>query len=252
MRAWVADNYPGTKLAIGEYNWGGLEHINGALAQADVLGIFGREGVDLATLWQPPQLNQPGAFAFRIYRNYNNAGGQFGDTSVAATSSDQDRLSIYAAQRVSDDALTLVIINKSTGPLSAQLTLANFSASALAQLYRYSDADLAAIIHAPDLAVTSGKITTTYPANSISLLVIPKSELGTDPDPTATHTMTPTPTSISPAAGTSTSTPTASPTPRYTPDPESSSYMRLPMLLPGICNRCAPMKKPMSSAFSTI
>jgi len=51
MKAWVTANYTGTQLAITEYNWGGLEHINGAVAQADVLGIFGREGLDLATLW---------------------------------------------------------------------------------------------------------------------------------------------------------------------------------------------------------
>ncbi len=43
MRQLVDENYPGTKLAITEYNWGALNHINGALAQADVLGIFGRE-----------------------------------------------------------------------------------------------------------------------------------------------------------------------------------------------------------------
>jgi len=42
MRDWVNVNYPGTRLAITEYNWGALDHINGALAQADVLGIFGR------------------------------------------------------------------------------------------------------------------------------------------------------------------------------------------------------------------
>jgi hypothetical protein len=200
MRQWVAENYPGIKLAIGEYNWGGLEHINGALAQAEVLGIFGREGVDLATLWQPPQLNQPGAFAFRIYRNYDGEGGQFGDTSVAATSSNQARLSIHAAQRTRDDSLTLVIINKSTELLSAELTLANFNASPSAQLYRYSDANLAAITHAPDLAITSGKITTTYPANSITLLVIPKSGPAPDPDPDPD------------------------------PDPQPTSWMHLPML----------------------
>src|SRR5204863_2203380 len=67
MREWVANNYPGTKLAITEYNWGGLEDINGALAQADILGIFGREGLDLATIWDPPSFSQPGAFAFRMY-----------------------------------------------------------------------------------------------------------------------------------------------------------------------------------------
>ena len=58
MRAWVANDYPGTKLAITEYNWGGQEHINGALAQADILGIFGREGLDLGTLWGPPGSGQ--------------------------------------------------------------------------------------------------------------------------------------------------------------------------------------------------
>src|SRR5262249_15509491 len=71
MRDWVAKHYPGTKLAISEYNWGALDSMNGALAQADVLGIFGREGLDLATLWEPPSSGQPGAFAFRMYRNYD-------------------------------------------------------------------------------------------------------------------------------------------------------------------------------------
>jgi len=60
MRDWVNSYYPGTKLAITEYNWGGLESINGALAQADALGIFGREGLDMATLWAPPSSIQPG------------------------------------------------------------------------------------------------------------------------------------------------------------------------------------------------
>jgi hypothetical protein len=50
MRDWVDTWYPGTRLAITEYNWGGLDGLNGALAQADVLGIFGREGLALATL----------------------------------------------------------------------------------------------------------------------------------------------------------------------------------------------------------
>ena len=73
MKEWVTANYTGTKLAITEYNWGALDHINGAVAQADVLGIFGREGLDLATLWGPPTVNQPGAYAFRMYRNYDGA-----------------------------------------------------------------------------------------------------------------------------------------------------------------------------------
>src|SRR6201999_1082413 len=108
MRAWVQKYYPGTKLSISEYNWGGLESINGALAQADVLGIFGREGLDLATMWDPPASNQPGAFAFRMFRNYDGAGAAFGGTSVRAVSADQSRVAVYAALRA-DGALTIIL-----------------------------------------------------------------------------------------------------------------------------------------------
>ena len=53
MKGWVASYYPGTKIGITEYNWGAEGYINGATAQADILGIFGREGLDLATRWTP-------------------------------------------------------------------------------------------------------------------------------------------------------------------------------------------------------
>jgi hypothetical protein len=78
---------------------------------ADVLGIFGREGLNLATLWAPPSPTDPGAFAFRMYRNYDGQGAAFGDTSVAASSADQGQLAIYAARRGGDGVLTLIIIN---------------------------------------------------------------------------------------------------------------------------------------------
>ena len=118
FRGWVDKNYPGTKVAITEYNWGGLESINGALAQADVLGIFGREKLDLATLWGPPKATQPGAFAFRIYRNYDGKGSAYGDTWVRSASTDQGQLAIYGAQRRSDSVLTLVVINKTANNLN--------------------------------------------------------------------------------------------------------------------------------------
>src|ERR1700729_290553 len=51
LRQWVAANYPGTMTGITEYNWGAQDTITGAIAQADILGIFGRENLDLATLW---------------------------------------------------------------------------------------------------------------------------------------------------------------------------------------------------------
>ena len=66
MKQLVAQNYPGTKVAISEYNFGALDRIDGGLAEADVLGIFGKQGLDLATLWGPPAAQQPGAFAFAM------------------------------------------------------------------------------------------------------------------------------------------------------------------------------------------
>jgi hypothetical protein len=69
LRTWVRRNYPGTRTAVTEYNWGALEHVTGALAQADILGLFGRYGLNLAAMWGPPRANQPAAFAFRILRS---------------------------------------------------------------------------------------------------------------------------------------------------------------------------------------
>ncbi|MGC2062535.1 MAG: glycoside hydrolase family 44 protein [Thermodesulfovibrionales bacterium] len=172
MRDWVSTNYPNTKLAITEYNWGGLEHINGALAQADVLGIFGREGLDLATLWGPPTSSQPGAFAFRIYRNYDGARHGFGNVSITAASADQDKLSVYAAQRSSDNAVTVIVINKSSYDMNSSLSLAGFSPFPWAGVYQYSSANLGAITKMMDQAVTAGGFSALFPANSITLFIM--------------------------------------------------------------------------------
>ena len=172
MRQWAAQNFPGTKLAITEYNFGGVESVNGALAQADVLGIFGREGVGLATLWDPPAASQPAAFAFRIYRNYNGNGARFGDVSVKATSAEQGKLSVYAAKRSSDGVLTMVVINKTNQPLRSVVSLAGVPPGS-AEVFTYSGGNLHAIVHSPsDQPVTASGFTRTFPAASITLLSI--------------------------------------------------------------------------------
>jgi hypothetical protein len=170
MRDWVNQNYPGTKLAIGEYNWGALDSMNGALAQADVLGIFGRERLDLATLWAPPSASQPGSYAFRMYRNYDGQGSAFGTTSVRAGSTNQDQLAIYAARRA-DGKLTLMVINKGNIDLTSRIAITGTSAATSAQVYRYSAANLGAIIRAADLPAQAGGFSAAFPQSSITLLV---------------------------------------------------------------------------------
>jgi hypothetical protein len=182
MQTWVANDYPGTKTAITEYNWGGQEHINGAVAQADILGIFGKYGLDLGTLWGPPDATQvPGLMAYEIYRNYDGKNSKFGDTALASTSADQSQLSVYGSLRTADGAVTVVVINKTYGDLTATLSLENFTtASTTAQDFLYSNANLAVIVQQPTVTVTppstggtTSTISATFPAQSITLLVVP-------------------------------------------------------------------------------
>ncbi len=172
MHNWVDDNYPGTKIGLTEYNWGGLEHINGALTQADVLGIFGRERLDMAMLWQPPDSVDPGAFAFRIYRNYDGEGSQFGEISLLAASDDQDQLSIYAAERSLDQARTVIVINKTRYALESTLAFQG-NAGDILETYRYSSGSLHRITREADIAIVNNQITTLFPAQSITLFVLP-------------------------------------------------------------------------------
>jgi hypothetical protein len=179
LKQWVTADYPGTKTAITEYNWGGQEHISGAVAQADILGIFGREGLDLGALWGPPDLNSPSMFAFKIFRNYDDAGGEFGDTSLAATSSDQGKVALYAALRSADDAVTIMVVNKTFGDLKSDLILSHLKMEKRAAVYQYSGADLKGIRKLPDADVkrvskkdkTSAVKDQVFPAMSITLFV---------------------------------------------------------------------------------
>ena len=69
------------------------------LTETDVLGIYGRQSLDFANMWNVPNPTDPIAYSFRIYRNYDGAGGQFGDISVNSTSTDQSQLSVYGGIR---------------------------------------------------------------------------------------------------------------------------------------------------------
>lgn len=173
MREWVDDYYPGTKLAITEYNWGALDHLNGALAQADVLGIFGREGLDLATLWAAPEEMAPYFYAFRIYLNYDGEGSSFGDISLSAQSAEEGQVAIYAARRGSDQAITLVVINKSTQTFTSPLALQGLNDDMMAELYQYNIDNLTEIVRLPDQPVKQSTMNLFLPRESIQLVVLP-------------------------------------------------------------------------------
>ena len=104
--------YPGTKLAITEYEYGAGYHISGGIALADVLGIFGKYDVYMANYW----MVEWGAFsyaAFKLYRNYDGNGSTYGDLNVKAISSDVEKISIYASlESERKNILHAIVINK--------------------------------------------------------------------------------------------------------------------------------------------
>jgi hypothetical protein len=177
MKSWVNSYYPGTPTAITEYNWGAESHINGATTQADIYGIFGREGVDMATRWTTPDPSTPTYKAMKLYRNYDGNKSSFGDTSVLASTANPDNLSAFAATRTSDGALTVMVISKVlSGATPVTVNLANFIAGGPAQVWQLTSAN--AITHPANVAASTS-ITLSVPAQSVTLLVIPAAPTAT-------------------------------------------------------------------------
>src|SRR5262249_13641860 len=146
-------------------------HINGATAQADILGIFGREGLDIATHWTTPASSTPAFKAIQMYRNYDGAKSTFGSTSITTTVANPDNLSPFAALRSADNALTIMIINKTTATSPVTISLNNFSHRGTANVWQLTGANQ--ITHAADVTFTGTTLTSAVPAQSITLYVLP-------------------------------------------------------------------------------
>ena len=171
LKSWVNSYYPGTRIGLTEYSWGADNHINGATAQADIYGILGREGMDLATRWTTPDRSTPTFQAMKLYRNYDGNKSTFGDQSVAASVPNPDTLSAFAAVRTSDQALTVMVINKAGAATPVTVGLSNYSASTpTSQVWQLAAGT--GIQRLSDVAVSGGSIQTTVPAQSISLFVV--------------------------------------------------------------------------------
>ena len=172
MKGWVSTYYPGTKIGVTEYNWGAEPYMSGATAQADILGIFGREGLDLATRWTTPDASTPTFLAMKMYRNYDGQNSTFGDTSVLAGGPNPDDIAVFAAQRSSDSALMIMAVNKYlTGTTSLAINLTNFSAGGPVQVWQLNASNV--IARLPNLTFNTNTLQAVVPAQSVTLFVVP-------------------------------------------------------------------------------
>jgi hypothetical protein len=169
----ITANYPGTKLSITEYNYGAGGHISGAIAQADVLGVFGREGLYAATLWPLESNNNFIYGGFEAFRNYDGANGSFGDTSIRATTSDVPNASVYASVNAGNpNRMVLVCINKNDAPQTAGIAVTHTAQFHTAQVYQLTSAN-SVPQHLADIPITlTNAFQYTMPANSVTTLVL--------------------------------------------------------------------------------
>jgi len=159
-----------TPIGLTEYSWGADKHMNGATAQADVLGILGREGMTMATRWIAPPEGSPTFFAMQMYRNYDGHGGSFGDVSVAASAPNSDIVSAFAAERTADHSVTIVVINKQLHEAApVQVALRGIGAAGAVETHTLSDGKMLA----PAVTTYSGGfISCVLPPQSVTLLVV--------------------------------------------------------------------------------
>ncbi len=191
FKAMVNAIYPGTPLAYTE--WGaGLAPNSGwdfstAIADADTLGAFGREGLTFASRWGGPSSGNAEYQAWKMYTNYDGAHHHFGTLSISAPhNGNPDLFSSYAALDSTGTVMTIMILNKDDGN-SANVTfnLNGFRASTYTAYTLKSISSSA--IQASSPAVWSA--TQTFAPYSITLLVVsgtqaskPASEWYLNPD----------------------------------------------------------------------
>ena len=120
MQESIDKYYPGTKLALTEYNLANIadedntgKSVVSAIAETEALGAFADQGVYLATYWGTLSKCPYVTSAINLYTNYDGEGSDFGDTLVESSSPDLSKAAIFASIDGSDDGkVTAVVSNK--------------------------------------------------------------------------------------------------------------------------------------------
>lgn len=142
----IAEFKPGTLVSVSEYNYGGGSHISGGIAQADVLGIFGREGVWNASWW-PIQAEENSQFVragFEMYTDFDGQGGKFGDVSVMADTDSIEESSVYASRSTDNpNEMIVVAINRTDSALDAAIQISDDQRYTSAEVFQLTDGNAA-------------------------------------------------------------------------------------------------------------
>ncbi len=171
MQRRVDEHYPGTRLAITEYNYGGGKSISGAIAQADVLGIFGRYGILTACNWGLNAGDVAEMAGFAAFTDYDKKGSKFGDRELTVAGVDPALGSVYASTfSTSPKVMTIVVIDKGATELPFELQLSHFKGKT-ATAYTVTSNSLGEPT-VSNVEVDSGGVRLTAPPMSVTTIRI--------------------------------------------------------------------------------
>ncbi|MGD0464740.1 MAG: glycoside hydrolase family 44 protein [Tepidisphaeraceae bacterium] len=169
----ITVNFPGTKIAISEYNFGGGGDISGGIAEADVLGIFGRTGVFSANEWTNAA-PEPFIFidvGFAMFRDFDGKDGSFGDTSISAITDNVPDTSIYASlDSANPNRMVLVAINKTGHAITADVRLKGSKPLSSAVVYQLTSNNPSPVSAGSMPVNDPTHFTYTMPAYSVSTI----------------------------------------------------------------------------------
>ena len=168
MKEWIKECNPGMKLSIGEYGFGGEGDVSGGVTQAELLGIFAREGLDHGYYWFFPPMNSSSYFGYKMFRNPDGAFSAFGDVYLPSTCSAADDISIHAGRDSKTGKLTFVVVNKRVAKgAKVHLELGQSLPAQNLVVYEYSDADRYCIGQWPDRNISGSAIDVEVPPLSV-------------------------------------------------------------------------------------
>jgi Glycoside hydrolase family 44/Cellulose binding domain len=176
VRSWIQKNYPGTGICLSEYNLH-KENPLSALVHAEALGVFGKEGLTLASYWGMGDWDKKDdprhwpQFSYKMFLNYDGQGNGFGDDSLStAVTTNTENLIAFASRRSKDNAITLLLINKGTVDLVPTVNLRNAKAS-IAKTWVYKVNDMS-ISNSEQIAINSEYMNVSVPARSMKMIEI--------------------------------------------------------------------------------
>lgn len=199
-RLWASINqyYPGTRLAFTEFSYGGEADVSGGLAIADVLGIFGKYGVYAGAYWPVESDQSYIRAAYQLYRDYDGAGSQYGNTFVRAVTSNVADSSAYAAISGSDDkTLHIIVLNKNFDkPADFRFNLAGCPTYRAGEVWAFDAGSAAITQRKPIAGISDNRFNYTLaPRTAAHIVLHAEGEPAYTSVPTAAPTATPPPAS---------------------------------------------------------